>query len=508
MFSIYKKAKTQTLQKEIRSVFFALMITLFCMIILAEASYKVSAKAIDNLSASYYRIETQTMTEQVKVWLANEKATLESQVAKMEIDKNLDYDYLREYLTDYVNNYLDENAYDLYYTDYNNIIISGAGFDNLVERPDMDYRERNWFKDAVVTDDTVYSTAYRDTDTLEIVFSLSKRVKIDGEITGVMIVDIFVDTLFDMFSQVNLPGNSYAFLVDKDYGILNHTYEAFDYYDFPTPMKDVGVENYDRLQEALINGEDSISFTDYDGVNRTFYIEKLEESGWFVVSAVEDAIIANMAKKLRDNIVHIALWVMLLALILDGAYRIYSYDKTAERINAVNDLAYEDNLTRMGNERAYAASVDSFGLEDYTDDLMVISMDLNRLKWVNDHLGHAAGDEIIRGAAVILKEVFDKFGECYRVGGDEYTIVARMSDSELEESIKRVEELTASWNGELVDGISISYGVAKLKDYPERNVRELTAKADEAMYEQKERFYRELYSKQPMEEQLIDKNNF
>ena len=148
MFSIYKKAKTQTLQKEIRSVFFALMITLFCMIILAEASYKVSARSIDSLSASYYRLETQAMTEQVKVWLANEKATLESQVAKMEIDKNLDYDYLREYLTDYVDNYLDENAYDLYYTDYNNIIISGAGFDNLAERPDMDYRERNWFKDV------------------------------------------------------------------------------------------------------------------------------------------------------------------------------------------------------------------------------------------------------------------------------------------------------------------------------------------------------------------------
>lgn len=495
MFSIYKYSKKQTLHKEIRTVFLTLTVTLLCMVIMAEASYEVSDKAINNLSTSYYRLETQSMTEQVKVWLANEKATLEGQVAKMEIDKNLDYDYLREYLTDYVDNYLDENAYDLYYTDYNNIIISGAGFDNLVERPDMDYRERNWFKDAVITDDTVYSTAYRDTDTLEIVFSLSKRVKINGEITGVMIMDIFVDTLFDMFSKVNLPGNSYAFLVDKDYGILNHKFEAFDYYDFPTPMKDVGVENYDSLQDALINGENAISFKDYDGVNRTFYIEKLEESGWFVVSAVEDAIISNEAKKLRDNIISIALWVMLLALMLDGALRLYSYDKTVERINEVNDMAYEDNLTRMGNERAFEETVNSFGLSEYTDDLMIISMDLNRLKWVNDHLGHAAGDELIKGAAVIIRETFGKYGECYRVGGDEYIVIARMNENELSDSTRTLEEMAASWKGELIDGISISYGIAKLKDSPECNIRDLSLKADEAMYACKEAFYKELYSK-------------
>lgn len=489
MLSIYKNAKRWALRKEVGAVILALAITALCMIIMAEASYTVSSKSIDDLSTSYYRQVTSTATEQVKEWLANEKATVESQVAKMEIDKNLDYVYLKKYLTNYVNKYLDEKAYDLYYTDYNNIIISGAGFDNRVEMPNMDYRERLWFKDAVVTDDTVYSTAYRDTDTLKKVFSLSKRVKIDGKITGVMIMDIFVDTLFDEFDKVDLPGDSYVFLVDKDFGILNHRFKKFDYYDFPSPMKDVGVANYDLLQKALKEGKDSISFTDYDGIERTFYIERLEESGWYVVSAVDDAVIAKAAKTLRNRIVSIALWVLLLALLIDGVIRFYSYKKSVERIDTVNDMAYVDSLTGMGNDRAYTETVNQFKLKDYTDDLVILSLDINKLKWVNDHLGHAAGDEIIQGASNIISEIFEKYGECYRVGGDEFVVIARISDSELSIAINTLKEETSKFKGETVDELNIAYGICKMKDNPDLDIRQLFQKADQAMYKDKEQFY-------------------
>ena len=489
MLSIYKNAKRRALHKEVGSVFLALAITALCMIIMAEASYSVSSKSIDALSTSYYRQVTSTATEQVKEWLANEKATVESQVAKMEIDKNLDYGYLRKYLTNYVDHYLDEKAYDLYYTDYNNIIISGAGFDNQVERPDMDYRERLWFKDAVITDDTVYSTAYRDTDTLKKVFSLSKRVKIDGKITGVMIMDIFVDTLFDEFDKVELPGDSYVFLVDKDFGILNHRCKKFDYYDFPSPMKEVGVPNYDLLQNALSKGKSSISLVDYDGIERTFYIEKLEESGWYVVSAVEDAVIANAAKTLKNRIVSIALWVLLLALLIDGAIRFYGYKKTVERIDKVNDMAYVDSLTGMGNDRAYSETVESFRLKDYTNDLVVLSLDINKLKWVNDHLGHSAGDELIQGASNIISDIFGEYGECYRVGGDEFVVIARINDYELDAAIGSLKETTSRFKGETVDELSIAYGVCKLKENPELDIRQLFQKADQAMYLDKDSFY-------------------
>ena len=47
-------------------------------------------------------------------------------------------------------------------------------------------------------------------------------------------------------------------------------------------------------------------------------------------------------------------------------------------------------------------------------------MDVNRLKIVNDSQGHAAGDELLQGAASCMKKCFDSCGKVYRTGGDEF----------------------------------------------------------------------------------------
>ena len=48
-------------------------------------------------------------------------------------------------------------------------------------------------------------------------------------------------------------------------------------------------------------------------------------------------------------------------------------------------------------------------------------MDLNGLKRTNDSLGHAAGDELIQNAGLIIDESFKDYGTSYRIGGDEFT---------------------------------------------------------------------------------------
>lgn len=50
----------------------------------------------------------------------------------------------------------------------------------------------------------------------------------------------------------------------------------------------------------------------------------------------------------------------------------------------------------------------------------VISIDLNGLKTTNDEYGHAAGDELIFGAAECLSKAFEGIGNVYRMGGDEF----------------------------------------------------------------------------------------
>lgn len=66
------------------------------------------------------------------------------------------------------------------------------------------------------------------------------------------------------------------------------------------------------------------------------------------------------------------------------------------------------------------------------DDFVYASIDVNGLKIVNDEIGHAAGDELIKGAAKCMKEVIGSYGKVYRTGGDEFVSIFFASKEQLE----------------------------------------------------------------------------
>ena len=75
---------------------------------------------------------------------------------------------------------------------------------------------------------------------------------------------------------------------------------------------------------------------------------------------------------------------------------------------------------------AAAINLDAVACAAKTDDHLIVvksehypgdTIDINGLKVVNDTLGHAAGDELICGAADCISKTFEKSGTCYRTGG-------------------------------------------------------------------------------------------
>ena len=55
--------------------------------------------------------------------------------------------------------------------------------------------------------------------------------------------------------------------------------------------------------------------------------------------------------------------------------------------------------------------------------LGVASIDLNGLKRINDQMGHHVGDQAIYTAARCIQIAFDRAGDCYRIGGDEFAVI-------------------------------------------------------------------------------------
>ncbi|HWS27891.1 MAG TPA: EAL domain-containing protein [Xanthomonadales bacterium] len=153
-------------------------------------------------------------------------------------------------------------------------------------------------------------------------------------------------------------------------------------------------------------------------------------------------------------------------------------------------LAHFDQLTSLPN-RAFLRQrlrqrIDTGGSRRFA----LMFMDLDRFKHVNDSLGHAAGDELLRQAAKRLAHVVGDAENVARFGGDEFTVIATGDTSN--EGVERLagEILDAFAGPLLVAGqelaISPSIGIAYYPDHG-RNMDELLRHADAAMYDAKAR---------------------
>ncbi|MCW2763529.1 MAG: diguanylate cyclase [Marmoricola sp.] len=92
----------------------------------------------------------------------------------------------------------------------------------------------------------------------------------------------------------------------------------------------------------------------------------------------------------------------------------------------LHDVAHTDELTGLASRRAFNERLDTAIAESLAtgSPLAVAILDLDRFKEVNDRLGHAAGDEVLRLMAATLRGI-TYFGEHFaaRLGGDEFVLL-------------------------------------------------------------------------------------
>lgn len=152
---------------------------------------------------------------------------------------------------------------------------------------------------------------------------------------------------------------------------------------------------------------------------------------------------------------------------------------------------YTDALTGIANRHAYYNDSLAFTEGKYQDNLILVAMDVNGLKTVNDSMGHAAGDELIKNAAEIMVDAYSKYGKIYRTGGDEFVALLFCDDKDatmIEDIMNTTIKYTNEKNGR---NISIAVGVVVWKENKDKQYFELEKLADSIMYQNKSRYYRE-----------------
>lgn len=147
--------------------------------------------------------------------------------------------------------------------------------------------------------------------------------------------------------------------------------------------------------------------------------------------------------------------------------------------------AYHDQLTGLYNRMAY---VDYTGREDFSPEHCILAVfDLNNLKKCNDTLGHEKGDLYIRECAQIIQDCFGDAGQCYRMGGDEFTaILKNISVEALKKRIKKMQDAVAECNRrhpEIDMGIACGYDVYDKRI--DHSINDTSRRADKKMYREK-----------------------
>ena len=152
-------------------------------------------------------------------------------------------------------------------------------------------------------------------------------------------------------------------------------------------------------------------------------------------------------------------------------------------------IAYHDSMTGLLNRRSYKEFSASFSKQSKKQDIVVVVMDINGLKPVNDNLGHDAGDELIRGAANCMRKILSPHGKVYRMGGDEFTAIITGDLKNWPDRLNTLKNTFDSWSGEIVKSLSVSVGTATNIEDKNLSLEDMVAVADKQMYSEKNDYY-------------------
>lgn len=412
--------------------------------------------------------------------------------------------------------------------------LSGHGviaeYPQLVGRSNLDFASAEWFRTA--SDQAVFAISKPSIGRLAkqglIIMAapiLDGRGRVVAVIQGVTLLDApgFLNLI-----QNHKIGNSGGFLLisprDKMFVAASMSKMRLQ----PTPPPGAN-----RLHDRAMAGWRGVGITvNAFGIEEVVAFHDVPSANWFVVARMPTDEAFQSVDVSLDTLVHkggavalivLALFAIFLFLLLrplrkasqqirqmaDGRLPLaplpvvrndevgemvdgfnYLVSKVRENEERMTQLAHYDALTRLPNRLSFLLRAEQTValVRRQKGRLALMFIDLDGFKPINDTLGHAAGDLLLRQVAHRLVEGFREADLVARFGGDEFVVL--LTETGDEQAVARLaaqllERLGAPFRIDEQDVlIGASIGIAFMPDDAE-DIRTLIAQADAAMYDAK-----------------------
>jgi len=156
-----------------------------------------------------------------------------------------------------------------------------------------------------------------------------------------------------------------------------------------------------------------------------------------------------------------------------------------KNIEVYKKLAYNDILTGVLNRLAFENDMEDIAKDNHrSKNVLLIMIDINDLKYINDSKGHEHGDKYIVDNINYINSNIDSLGTIYRTGGDEFVIISSNNNREILEYKFRIMQKNMLKED---NDINFAYGIAAFDSRIEDTIYDTLKRADKNMYINKNR---------------------
>jgi diguanylate cyclase (GGDEF)-like protein len=190
-----------------------------------------------------------------------------------------------------------------------------------------------------------------------------------------------------------------------------------------------------------------------------------------------------------------------------------TFEQNTRMLRVTETRAVTDALTGLANRRALMADLEDAVSASPPEAMVLALFDLDGFKAYNDSFGHPAGDDLLHRLGQHLQASVEAHGRAYRLGGDEFCILARTRELPAETICEAAEQalcergkgfkITASW-GKVLIPVEVTTPTDALRVADRRMYAKKGRRADSARSQTRSVLLRMLHEREPDLERHLD----
>ena len=162
-------------------------------------------------------------------------------------------------------------------------------FSDEIELPEgYDPRERTWYTEAIKTDSVIWTQAYVDASSGQVIISAAKAIKKNGTVIGVLAADFDLNTLATFFNSIQIGESGYVTIIDEAGFVLSNP---------ETEMIGEDISEYDFIQTIMAQKNGYISYT-FKEEDKVASYKQNEKTKWEIIGTLKEAELTDKTKNI------------------------------------------------------------------------------------------------------------------------------------------------------------------------------------------------------------------